>query len=75
MRVADAEFEYMFKERQVSAAWASYPAYPDACLIFGLVVPWEGHPDLAKQVRDRWIKEGVKRLRPRTKKRPVRKED
>jgi hypothetical protein len=73
VRLADAHFDYLFERHDVSAAWASYPAYPDACLIFGLVVSWEGHPDLAKEVRERWVREGVKRLRPRTKTRPVRK--
>jgi hypothetical protein len=75
VRLADAHFDYLFEHHDVSAAWASYPAYPDACLIFGLVVTWDGHPDLAKQVRERWVKEGVRRLRPRTKRRPVRQDD
>lgn len=74
VRLADAHFSYMFEDRSVSAAWASYPAYPDACLIFGLVVPWDDHSALAKKVRDRWVTEGAQRLRPRTKRRPVRKE-
>jgi hypothetical protein len=72
VRFADAHFEYLFEEHDVSAAWASYPAYPDACLIFGIVVSWNGHPELARQVRDRWIREGVPKLRPRSKTRPVR---
>jgi hypothetical protein len=75
VRLADAHFDYLFERHEVSAAWASYPAYPDACLIFGLVVSWDGHPELAKEVRERWVREGVSRLRPRTKTRPVRMED
>lgn len=75
VRLADARFDYLFERHDVSAAWASYPAYPDACLVFGVVVPWDGHPELARQVRDRWVNEGVARLRPRTKMRPVRQED
>jgi hypothetical protein len=75
VRLADAHFDYLFEHYDASAAWASYPAYPGACLIFGLVVTWDGHPDLAKQVRERWVKEGVRRLRPRTKRRPVRQDD
>lgn len=74
VRLADAHFEYLFEVKEVSAAWASYPAYPDACLIFGIVVPWDGHPEIAKQVRDRWVKEAVRKLKPRTKTRPTRKE-
>jgi hypothetical protein len=41
-----------------SAAWAAYPAYKDACLIYGVAIPWRGQPELAKRVRDRWLNEG-----------------
>jgi hypothetical protein len=41
-----------------SAAWAAYPAYKDACVIYGVAVPWRDQPELAKQVRDRWINQG-----------------
>jgi hypothetical protein len=75
VRIAEAHFEYLFEEHDVWAAWASYPAYPDACLIFGIVVPWRGHPEVAKEVRERWVKEGVRRLRPLTRTRPIRRDD
>jgi hypothetical protein len=41
-----------------SAAWAAYPAYKDGCLIYGVAIPWREQPELAKQVRDRWVAEG-----------------
>jgi len=53
-----------------SGAYAAYPAYSDACLVYGMAVPWRKHGDLAQQVRDRWVKEGVPRLIARTPTRP-----
>jgi len=42
-----------------SAAWTAYPAYKDACLIYGVAVPWRDHEELAKKVRDRFVEEGL----------------
>jgi len=57
-----------------SAAFAAYPAiYPDSCLIYGVAVPWRGHEQLAKQLRDRWVLEGFQRMRPLTSETPTRK--
>lgn len=49
-----------------SAAWAAYPAYKDGCLIHGVAIPWREQPELAKQVRDRWVKEGFVSLNAMT---------
>jgi len=49
-----------------SAAWAAYPAYKDACLIYGVAVPWREQPELAKRVRDRWVREGFVSLQALT---------
>ncbi len=43
---------------ELSGAWAAFPAYPNACLIYAIGVPWRGHADLAKKLRDRWVEEG-----------------
>ena len=75
VRVADAVVDYGTGPAQFSAAWAAYPAYTDACLVFAFAVPWGEHRELAMQVRDRWIEEGVKRIKPRTEARPHRIED
>lgn len=69
----DGYVDFGLERHKFSAAYAAYPAYPDACLIFGFAVPWREHADLAQQVRDRWIKEGVPRIRPMTKAKPERK--
>jgi hypothetical protein len=75
VRVADAVVDYGTGPAQFSAAWAAYPAYTDACLVFAFAVPWGDHRELAGQVRDRWIEEGVKRIKPLTEARPHRLED
>lgn len=73
VKVLDGHLDFGFKRRRFSAAYAAYPAYQHACLVFGMVVPWDEHEELAKQVRDRWVAEGVPRLVPLTETRPFRK--
>jgi hypothetical protein len=68
---ADGWVAMGFERKEFSAAWAAYPAYPDACLIYAMAVPWRGHRELAQKVRDRWVDEGFRRMIPRTKHRPV----
>lgn len=75
VKSVDGYVDIGFERRKFSAAYAAYPAYPDACLVFAMGVPWEKHEDLAKAVRDRWVKEGVPRMVPLTPTRPFRKED
>jgi hypothetical protein len=67
----DGYVDFGFDRWRFSAAYAAYPAYPDACLVFGMAVPWRKHADLAREVRDRWVKEGAVRLRTRTTARPI----
>ena len=31
-----------------------------------MAVPWRDHPELAKQVRDRWVNEAFSQVDPRT---------
>lgn len=68
----DAVVDYGLGPSEFSAAWAAYPAYVDACLIFAFAVPWRSHPELAQRVVRRWIEEAVPRISPRTQKRPYR---
>lgn len=67
-----AEVAVGFDTKQFSAAWAAYPAYPHACLLFAQAVPWDGERSLAEAVLDRWIAEGVARLTPLTEEPPKR---
>lgn len=57
---------------EFSVAWAAYAAYPDACLVYAVAVPWFKQGELAKQVRDRWVAEGFQGMQPLTETKPVR---
>jgi hypothetical protein len=69
----DGEFSAAFSTTSFSAAWAAYPAYSDGCLIYAVAVPWREHPELAKQVRDRFVNEGFVQVDPKTPLHAVRK--
>jgi hypothetical protein len=73
VKSVDGYVDFGFERRRFSAAYAAYDAYPDACMIFGVAVPWREHEELAKKVRDRWIHEAVPLIRPMTPTRPFRK--
>jgi hypothetical protein len=73
VKYVDGAVALGFSYTEFSAAWSAYPAYPDACLIYAVAVPWRDHGDLAKQVRDRWVDEGFQRMLPLTPTRPYRK--
>lgn len=73
VHAVDGEFSAGFTTTSFSAAWAAYPAYSDGCLIYAVAVPWREQPELARQVRDRWVKEGFKQIDPRTTEHAVRK--
>ncbi len=71
----DGEVSFLFKNYEFSAAWAAYPAYRDACLVYAVVVQWQGYPELARKVRDRWVDEAFVAMKPLTRTRPHRIED
>lgn len=73
VRFVDGYADVGFSRKSFSAAWAAYPAYPDACLIYAVAVPWRSQPELAKQVRDRFLMEGFERVNPLTPEKPLRK--
>jgi len=58
IRSVDGHVNFGFTSADFSAAWAAYPAYPNACLIYAIAVPWRDSGDLAKKLRDRWVNEG-----------------
>lgn len=74
VHAVDGEFSAAFSTTSFSAAWAAYPAYTDGCLIYAMAVPWRDHPELAKQVRDRWVNEAFAKIEPKTTERAVRRE-
>lgn len=73
IRFVDGYSDFGFSRKSFSAAWAAYPAYPDACLVYAVAVPWRGQPELARRVRDRFLTEAFERVNPLTPTRPYRK--
>ncbi|HMJ12398.1 MAG TPA: hypothetical protein VK524_13330 [Polyangiaceae bacterium] len=72
VRSVDGSLALGFSRREFSAAWAAYPAYPNACLVYAMAVPWDTRAELARRVRDRWAAEGFQRLHTLTSTRPYR---
>lgn len=69
----DGHVDVGLQRYKFSVAWAAYAAYPDACLIYAVAVPWFEQGELAQKVRDRWVREGFQHMRPLTEFRPYRK--
>jgi hypothetical protein len=59
---------------EFSVAWTAYPAYPNACLVYGVGVRWNDQPELAKAARDRFMNEGFTEFQALTQDKPYRHE-
>ena len=68
----DGEFPYGFRRISFSAAWIAYPAYASSCLYQVFAAKYEGHPELARKLRDRWIAEAAAQVDIRTTTKPYR---
>ncbi len=73
VKMVDGYVDTAFSRKKFSAAWAAIPAYPDACFIYAVAVPWRDHEKLAKKVRDRWVNEAFDKVNPLTQTHPERK--
>lgn len=71
----DGRVTFLFTRYEFSAAWTAYPAYDHGCLVYATVVLWDGEPELARRVLDRFVAEGVEQVRPLTDVLPGRRED
>ena len=69
----DGKLNWGLSRVEFSGAWAAYPAYSNACLIYAVGVPWREHGDLAQKLRDRFIDEGFALMNTLTTERPYRK--
>lgn len=69
----DGKLNWGLSRVEFSAAWAAYPAYPNACLVYAVGVPWREHRALAEKLRDRWVDEGFVLMNTLTSERPYRK--
>src|SRR5262245_57018221 len=58
IQAMDGWVSWGISSTEFSAAWAAYPAYKDACLIYAVAVAWRDSKDLAQKVRDRYVAEG-----------------
>ncbi len=74
IRTVDGYVDTAFSRRHFSAAWAGYAVYSGACLVYAVAVPWRTQAALAKQLRDRWVREGFDKIHPLTEEAPTRKD-
>jgi len=74
MHSTDGEFPFGFRRISFSAAWIAYPAYESACLYQVFGAKYEGHPELARKLRDRWMAEAASQIDIRTTTKPYRHE-
>jgi hypothetical protein len=70
----DGHVDTLLSRRRFSAAWAAYPAYAEACVVYGVAAQWHEQPELARRVRDRFVGEGFSKLIPLTETTPYRHE-
>lgn len=71
VRSFHAQINTLFSKKAYAAAYAAYVMWPKTCTIFGVAVPEREQPDLAEQVRDRYVKDGFGRLERRTETAPA----
>ncbi len=74
MHSTDGQFPFGFRRVEFSAAWVAYPAYESSCLYQVFAAQYEGHPDLARKLRNRWMKEAATQVNIRTTTKPFRHE-
>ena len=74
MHSTDGEFPFGFRRIAFAAAWIAYPAYESACLYQVFAAKYEGHPELARKLRDRWMTEAAGQVDIRTTTKPYRHE-
>jgi hypothetical protein len=72
IQTVDGWVSWGLSSAEFSVAWTAYPAYPDACLIYGIGVQWKDQPEAAKRVRDRFVNEGFAGLETLTPDKPFR---
>lgn len=71
VRTGRGEVDVFFRHHEAALAWAGYPAYPDACMVYAVVVPIGDSQDEALALRDRWV-DAFGRFIPLTKTAPHR---
>jgi hypothetical protein len=72
IRFVDGHVDAMLKRKRFSAAWAAYPAYEHGCLVYGIAAQWNGHGEVARAVRDRFVVEAFGEVKVLTTTKPYR---
>ena len=62
VKSVDAEVSTLFSKTKYAAAYAGYVMWPKTCTIFGMAVPVRDSDELARAVRDRYVKDGFWRM-------------
>jgi len=70
IKSVDAQINTLLSKKSYSAAYGAYVMWPKTCTIFGIAIPVRDSPELAQQVRDRYVKDGFWRIQQRTAKTP-----
>jgi hypothetical protein len=58
VKSVEAEINTILSKKKYSAAYGAYRMWPGTCTIFGVAVPVRGADEIARAVRDRYVKEG-----------------
>src|SRR5206468_2247359 len=59
IKVLDGGIESVVASDDYVGAVAAYQSWPGTCLIQGFAVIATNHPDLARRVRDRWVRDAA----------------
>jgi hypothetical protein len=62
VKSVEAEVNTLFSNKSYTGAYGAYVMWPKTCTIFGVAVPVRDSPELAHQVRDRYVREGFARI-------------
>src|SRR5262249_36783478 len=58
----DAHVTSLLVDEDYAGAIAAYSSFPGTCLVQGFAVVAGNNPELARKIRDRWLKEGAAAL-------------
>lgn len=63
VRKVEGHVSAAFVSDDYVGSFAVYPSWPGTCLVHGFAVVATDHPELAREVRDRWLDEAADKLR------------
>ena len=57
VHATDGAIRVFFSKYEFSTAWAAYPAYENGCLVFAFATLWGEKPEIARDLRNRWVQD------------------